>query len=161
MLGQPLFPYTGTRDLMPSCPIHPYPTLWFTRIPLCSRSRAAVIPVHRNARSDAVLSRSSIPHTLVHSNPFVLSILGSRYSRTQERSICCRLVPYLHTSHSRSGTSLTLSLSFFDFAFLSMVFWWVSRLLTDCIHYIAFFFSFFFLFEMIWVQSRVLVRIRS
>ena len=39
--------------------------------PFCSSSdaRAAVIPVHRNARSDAVLSRSSIPHTLVHSNP--------------------------------------------------------------------------------------------
>ena len=151
MLGQPLFPYTGTRDLMPSYPVHPYPTLWFTRIPLCSRSRAVVIPVHRNARSDAVLSRSSIPHTLVHSNPFVLSISGSRCSRTQERSICCRLVPYLHTSHSRSGTALTLSLSFFVFVFLSLAFWRVSRWLTDCIHYIAFYFCFFFLwlFEMI------------
>ena len=39
-------------------------------------------------------------------NPFVLSISGSRYSRTQERSICCRLVPYLRTS-----LSLSLSLS--------------------------------------------------
>ena len=61
-----------------------------------------------------------MPSRLVHpyptlrftrNNPFVLSISGSRYSRTQERSICCRLVPYLHTSHSRSGTSFALSLS--------------------------------------------------
>ena len=39
--------------------------------PFCSSSdaRAAVMPVHRNARSDAVLSRSSVLHTLVHSNP--------------------------------------------------------------------------------------------
>ena len=33
-----------------------------------SDARAAVISVHRNARSDGVLSRSSIPHTFVHSN---------------------------------------------------------------------------------------------
>ena len=61
-----------------------------------------------------------MPSRLVHpyptlrftrNNPFVLPISGSRYSREQERSICCRLVPYLHTSHFRSGTSLTLSLS--------------------------------------------------
>ena len=26
---QPLFPYTGTLDLMPTCPVHPYPTLSF------------------------------------------------------------------------------------------------------------------------------------
>ena len=37
--------------------------------PFCSLSdaRAAITPVHRNAGSDAVSSRSSIPHTLVHS----------------------------------------------------------------------------------------------
>ena len=76
MLGQPLFPCTGTLDRMPSRLVHPYPTLRFTR-----------------------------------NNPFVLSISGSRYSRKQERPICCRLVPYLHASHFRSGTSLSLSLS--------------------------------------------------
>ena len=61
-----------------------------------------------------------MPSRLVHPYPtlrftrnslFVLSISGSRYSRKQERSICCRLVPYIRTSHFRSGTSLTLSLS--------------------------------------------------
>ena len=126
---------------------------FFKPRPFCSLSdaRAAVIPVYRNAGSDAVWR-------------------GSRYSSTQERWIWCRLVPYIHTSHSglleclrvldlmsscpvypyltsRSGISLSLSLSFslsfFVFAFLSLPFWWVSRFLTDCIYYIAFYFVFF------------------
>ena len=63
MLGQPLFPYTGKLDRMPSRPVHPFPTLWFNRIPSCFRSREAVIPINRNARSAAVLSRTSMPHT--------------------------------------------------------------------------------------------------
>ena len=104
MLGQPLFPCTGTLDRMPSRLVHPYPPLRFTR-----------------------------------NNPSVLSILGSRYSPTQERSICCRLVPYLHTS-------LSLSLSFSCLCLSLIVFWWVSRSLTDCIHfYIAFYFFSFFI----------------
>ena len=97
MLGQTLFPYKGTLDLMPSCPVHPYPTLWFTRIPSCSRS-------------DAVLSRLSIPP------PLVLVSLS---------------------------LSLPLSFSVSVFRFLSLALWWVSRSLTNCIHYIAFYFCFF------------------
>ena len=109
MLGQPLFPPTGKLDRMPSHPVHPFPTLWFTRIPLCFRSREAVILVNRNARSAAVLSRTSIPHTF-------------------------------------GPVPLSLSLSLSVFVFLSLAFWWVSRLLTDCIYfYIVFYFFHFFI----------------
>ena len=92
-LGKPLFPLTGTFDLLPSCPVPPYLTL---------------------------------------------------------------SVRYL--SHS-------LSLFLSVFVFLSLAFWWVSRSLTDCVHFcIAFYvFHFFigFFFFMIRVQSRALVRTRS
>ena len=124
--------------------------------PFCSLSdaRAAVIPVHRNAGSDGVLSRSSIPHTPVYSsNPFVLSISGSRYSRTQGRSICCRLVPYVHTSLSLSVALCLCLVLCYPVALTVFV--------LSCFPFYLFFILFYRLYDIIWVQSRVLVRTRS
>ena len=73
MLGQPLFPSTGKLDLMPSCPVHPYPTLSFTRIPRaldlmpsCSVYPYPTLSFTRISRALDLAARSGISRSWIH-----------------------------------------------------------------------------------------------
>ena len=83
--------YSRTHERWIGCRLTGKPLFWYT------------------GTLDRMLSRLVHPYPTLRftrNNSFVLSISGSRYSPTQERSICCRLVPHLHNS-------LSLSLSIF------------------------------------------------